>query len=52
MNIAHAVEFLTCADDPTTAKIRLAANATADAASWTNFIKFYEIAYGIALKNK
>lgn len=52
MNIAHAVEFLTCADDPTTAKIRLAANATADAASWTNFIKFYEIAYGIALNNK
>lgn len=51
-SIAHSIEYLTCADDETVAKIHLAATATADAASWTNFIKFYEIAYGIALSGK
>ncbi len=50
-NIAHAIEYLTCADSRTTARIRKAAMNTAAKASWSNFISYYDEAYSIALAN-
>lgn len=50
-NIAHSIEYLTCADQRTMARIRKAAMRTAAAASWGNFIKYYDQAYAIALEN-
>lgn len=50
-NIAHSIEYLTCADRRTLARIRKAAMRTAAAASWSNFIKYYDQAYAIALDN-
>ncbi len=50
-NIAHSIEYLTCADSRTTARIRRAAMRTAAAASWANFITYYDRAYDIALQN-
>ena len=50
-NIAHAIEYLTCADSRTTARIRKAAMDTAAKASWSNFISYYDEAYSIALAN-
>ncbi|MDE6467085.1 MAG: glycosyltransferase, partial [Duncaniella sp.] len=47
-NIAHSVEYLTCADDKTIRRIHRAAARTAEAASWTNFIKYYEKAFAMA----
>lgn len=44
-NIAHAIQYLTCADEATVKKIRRAAMRTASAASWTNFIEYYHEAY-------
>ncbi len=49
-NIAHSIEYLTCADDKTMRRIRRAAVRTAAAASWTNFIRFYDMAYTAALE--
>ena len=50
-NIAHSIEYLTCADDKTLKKIHKAAKATAAAAAWSNFIKYYDEAYEAALAN-
>ncbi|MCM1051311.1 MAG: glycogen/starch synthase [Paenibacillus sp.] len=50
-NIAHSIEYLTCADSRTMARIRKAAMRTAAAASWANFIAYYDQAYSIALDN-
>ena len=48
-NIAHAIEYLTCADARTMTTIRRAAMRTAAAASWGNFIAYYDRTYDIAL---
>ena len=48
-NIANSLRYLTCADSSTTAKIRRAAMRTAAAASWANFIVYYDQTYDIAL---
>jgi len=48
-NIANSIRYLTCADPRTMSRIRRAAMHTAAAASWANFIKYYEEAYDIAL---
>lgn len=48
-NIANSLRYLTCADSNTTAKIRRAAMRTAAAASWANFIAYYDRTYDIAL---
>lgn len=48
-NIANSIRYLTCADARTTATIRRAAMRTAAAASWANFIAYYDQAYDIAL---
>lgn len=47
--IAHSIEYLTCVSDKEEKKIHKAAMKTAADASWTNFIKYYEEAYDIAL---
>lgn len=51
INIAHSIEYLTCADASTLKKIRRAAMRTAAAASWANFIEFYHEAYAKAIAN-
>ena len=48
-NISHSIEYLTCEDPASVKKISAAARRTAAAASWANFIKYYEEAYCIAL---
>jgi len=48
-NIANSLRYLTCADSSTSAKIRRAAMRTAAAASWANFIVYYDQTYDIAL---
>lgn len=48
-NIAHAIEYLACTGEKGTKKIRKAAMRTAAEASWTNFMKYYDEAYTIAL---
>lgn len=48
-NIAHDIEYLTCIGPHTMSGIRRAAMRTAAAASWDNFISFYDRAYAIAL---
>lgn len=50
-NIAHSVEYLTCADDRTIRRIHRAAVRTAEAAAWGNFIKYYDQAYAQAIAN-
>lgn len=47
--IAHSVEYLTCISDKEDKKIHKAAMKTASDASWSNFIKYYEETYDIAL---
>lgn len=49
-NVAHSIEYLTCVSDKESKKIQKAAMKTAAAASWANFIKYYEEAYDIALR--
>lgn len=49
MNIANSIRYLTCADTRTISHIRRSAIRTAAAASWTNFITYYDKAYDIAL---
>lgn len=48
-NIAHSLEYLTCADKETTRHISAAARHTAAEATWGHFIKYYLEAYCIAL---
>lgn len=50
-NLAHSVEYLTCADDRTIRRIHRAAVRTAEAAAWGNFIKYYDQAYAQAIAN-
>ena len=50
-NIAHAIEYLTCVSPAEMADIRKAAMRTAAAASWENFIAYYDLTYDIALTN-
>ncbi|MBD5322211.1 MAG: glycosyltransferase [Bacteroides sp.] len=50
-NIAHAIEYLTCVSPAEMADIRKAAMRTAAAASWENFIVYYDLTYDIALTN-
>lgn len=49
-SVAHSIEYLTCASEKEYKKIQKAAMKTAAAASWANFIKYYEEAYDIALR--
>ena len=49
-NVAHSIEYLPCVSDKESKKIQKAAMKTAAAASWANFIKYYEEAYDIALR--
>lgn len=48
-NIANSIRYLTCADRRTMSRIRRAAMRTAAAASWVNFIAYYDRAYDLAL---
>lgn len=48
-NIANSIRYLTCADRRTMSRIRRAAMRTAAAASWANFIAYYDRAYELAL---
>ena len=48
-NIANSIRYLTCADPRTMSRIRRAAMRTAAAASWANFIAYYDRAYELAL---
>lgn len=48
-NIAHSIEYLTCADEEDLKKIHKAAMDTASAAAWENFMVFYDEAYALAL---
>ncbi|MCM1519563.1 MAG: glycosyltransferase [Lachnoclostridium sp.] len=50
--IASAVTYLTDVDDIAKATISAAAQSTADAASWTNFIRYYVEAFEIAEANR
>lgn len=48
-NIAHSIEYLTCADAKETKKIHKAAMRTASEAAWAKFMVYYDEAYSIAL---
>ena len=48
-NIANSIRYLTSADQRSMSRIRRAAMRTAAAASWANFIAYYDRAYDIAL---
>ncbi|MDE6556708.1 MAG: glycogen/starch synthase [Duncaniella sp.] len=49
-HIASSIEFLVGCDAKETAHIHKAAMATADAAAWSEFIRYYDEAYDIALR--
>lgn len=51
-NIARELKFLTCCDPSTEKNIKSKAKSTSGNALWSNFIKFYEEAFDIALKNQ
>lgn len=48
-NIAHAIEYLSCADEKEIKKIHKAAMETASKAAWSKFMAYYDEAYTIAL---
>ncbi|MDE5667990.1 MAG: glycogen/starch synthase [Duncaniella sp.] len=48
-NIANSIRYLSCVDQRTMSRIRRAAMRTAAAASWANFIAYYDRAYDLAL---
>lgn len=51
-NIARELKFLTCCDPSTEKNIKSKAKSTSGNALWSNFIKFYEEAFDVALKNQ
>lgn len=51
-NIARELKFLTCCDPSTEKNIKSKAKSTSGNALWSNFIKFYEEAFDIALTNQ
>lgn len=51
-NIARELKFLICCDPSTEKNIKSKAKSTSGNALWSNFIKFYEEAFDIALKNQ
>ncbi len=48
-NIAHAIEYLSCADEKEIKKIHKAAMETASKAAWSKFMAYYDEAYTLAL---
>lgn len=48
-NIAHSIEYLTCADEKEIKKIHKAAMHTASEAAWPKFMVYYDEAYALAL---
>ena len=48
-NIANSLRYLASSDSKDLKRISTAARRTADAASWTNFIRYYEQAYTIGI---
>lgn len=48
-NIAHSLEYLTCADEKEIKKIHKAAMHTASEAAWPKFMVYYDEAYALAL---
>lgn len=49
-NIAHSIQYLTCASEKDIKKIHKAAMQTASEAAWAKFMRYYDEAYHLALE--